>query len=643
MALVPHKVTALAESDADGTDGKNIVSGAVVSLFDTTGAAVTLFDDEAGNNGSTAKQTDSSGQVVVWVTPGEYSESVNGSTQRAVTIGGRTVTSYPNTESMQNSRPTQTGQRAENRERGLAQYELQPSVYSLQSGDIVAANGRVWALIVNDGKFHIRHFGAKVDGATDDSQAINNASERASLVGGDVLFPDGTAVISSPIIIYTENSRQRGYRFKGISPELSIIKMANGANINMFVDQRWNEDSAFSSGNVRFNSLTIDGNKANNTIGSCVVAKPYFWEYENVWVKNAPEKGILHTAVNSGGSVSTAGGDCKFINCKMVFCNEEGFCAIDSTSNTIADHFFNNVIIAGNGSSGTDQFYADRASGFVFDTVRFFSGHYSDVRMGRVDGVIMSSIHMDTDGDSAVSGDSIYSIKIDSFSNNGTFTVSSSYFKVRPNTPKAGVDINVLRVMSGLGCIDFDATLDQDTDGNLAAFVAPNLSPRGSISATFNGYTSDLKGNLYFELTKDIERGVFTPSIALATQGDFSPTYTLQSGEYTVIGGMVTVFGRVDFNTNAYTTGGGDLKITGLPFEVKSDNGQFFYPGSVTTDNVDTVAGCVNMSVMGIKGSDEAYITCSIDAGARTNLKSFNIPASTSGFKIFFSVSYPIV
>lgn len=171
MALVPHKITALAESDADGTDGKNIVAGAVVSLFDTTGAAVTLFDDEAGNNGSTAKQTDSSGQVVVWVTPGEYSESVNGSTQRAVTIGGRTVTSYPNTESMQNSRPTQTGQRAENRERANAQYELAASGYTAQIGDVVASNGRVWKLSESQVITPVM-VGAKGDGATDDSSVL---------------------------------------------------------------------------------------------------------------------------------------------------------------------------------------------------------------------------------------------------------------------------------------------------------------------------------------------------------------------------------------------------------------------------------------------------------------------------------------
>lgn len=185
MALVPHKVTALAETDAEGS-GKNTISGAVVSLFDSSGAAVTLFDDEAGNNGSTTKQTDSSGQVVVWVTAGEYSESVNGSTQRAVTIGGRTVTSYANTESLQNSRPTQTGQRAENRELANVQYELAASGYTAKPGDIVAANGRVWQL---------------VGGSYNETLTVNIPSNYSSLQDAieyyhnKLLFTDGSELV----------------------------------------------------------------------------------------------------------------------------------------------------------------------------------------------------------------------------------------------------------------------------------------------------------------------------------------------------------------------------------------------------------------------------------------------------------------
>lgn len=96
MTLVPYRVTALAESDAQGTDGKNIVAGAIVSFFDQAGSPVILYDDENQTNGSTAKQTDSKGQVVVYVEPGVYELRTNGDQGRflivnsVISVFGRT-------------------------------------------------------------------------------------------------------------------------------------------------------------------------------------------------------------------------------------------------------------------------------------------------------------------------------------------------------------------------------------------------------------------------------------------------------------------------------------------------------------------------------------------------------------------------
>jgi len=151
MALVPHKITALAESDAQGTDGKNIVSGAIVSLYDADGEAAILYDDENGSNGSTAKQTDATGQVVVYVEQGEYDEEVNGSVKRRILVGGKSngIISYGTTAEIEALRPQRTGSRIENRERANAQYVLADSGYTAQAGDITASNGRVWELQID--------------------------------------------------------------------------------------------------------------------------------------------------------------------------------------------------------------------------------------------------------------------------------------------------------------------------------------------------------------------------------------------------------------------------------------------------------------------------------------------------------------
>jgi hypothetical protein len=89
MSLVPYTVTALAESDAAGTDGKNIVVGAVVTLQTPTGSVVTMHDDATGANPSTAKTTGSKGFVVVFVEAGEYQLFINGGARgRFSVVGG---------------------------------------------------------------------------------------------------------------------------------------------------------------------------------------------------------------------------------------------------------------------------------------------------------------------------------------------------------------------------------------------------------------------------------------------------------------------------------------------------------------------------------------------------------------------------
>lgn len=155
MALVPHKVVALNELNEGD---KNTISGAVVSLFDTEGNAVTLFDDESGANGSTAKQTDSEGVVVVYVTPGEYDEQVNGGIQRRVLVGNKEITTEQLIERIRKARDgdviTTTGFTTAG-DAGGAQWKatsttgLTPSQTPADRGaaELVDGSGRLWELV----------------------------------------------------------------------------------------------------------------------------------------------------------------------------------------------------------------------------------------------------------------------------------------------------------------------------------------------------------------------------------------------------------------------------------------------------------------------------------------------------------------
>lgn len=311
MALVPHKITALAESDAQGTDGKNIVAGAVVSLYDTNGAAVTLFDDESGANGSTAKTTDATGQVVVYVTAGEYDEEVNGSVRRRVSVGGNSVISYATTSELQSSRPSKTGQRAENRERANAQYELAASGYTALPGDITAANGRVWGLKTS-GTVLLTKF-----------ENLQQAEDRAQTDGFEILFPAENVNITSTVnkSNYTV-WRGVGSNAAGAGKGSVVTSSVNGVVINITgtsTNQRgWIDGIRFinSSKTTYPNAVAIS---LDNTCRDHKIKDCYIGNYKDGVVIDGSKAIYLETvyvfgATNDGCRVVNGATDCWFID-----------------------------------------------------------------------------------------------------------------------------------------------------------------------------------------------------------------------------------------------------------------------------------------------------------------------------------------
>lgn len=95
MALVPFTITAIERDLADAVaSGKQVIVGAVCSLFvQPSDVVAQLYDNANGDNGNTAKVTNSNGQVTVWVEPGDYRVSVNSNDSFvSLQTGGEIVT-----------------------------------------------------------------------------------------------------------------------------------------------------------------------------------------------------------------------------------------------------------------------------------------------------------------------------------------------------------------------------------------------------------------------------------------------------------------------------------------------------------------------------------------------------------------------
>jgi len=89
----------------------------------------------------------------------------------------------------------------------------------------------------------------------------------------------------------------------------------------------------------------------------------------------------------------------------------------------------------------------------------------------------------------------------------------------------------------------------------------------------------------------DYEEGTWTPAFATAG-GGLAVTYAVQSGTYTKVGKLVTVWGNIQTSTKT-ANGTGGLQLSGLPFTVESGPSEF--GGSVGISYSWTSNPCTNI------------------------------------------------
>jgi hypothetical protein len=192
--------------------------------------------------------------------------------------------------------------------------------------------------------YSVKSYGAAGDGETDDTEAIKDAvADVKTAGGGTVFFPDGTYIISEEILVTSDYTR-----FIGNGAGKSIIKLADGANCDMF------DVSAVSR--TGFSDLEFDGNKANQTSNvDIITSNDSESDYEEyLYIRDCAFKNAKYHALDISGTLRYwiegntfidggyapvrlhSGDGCKFTN-NIVYALGSSYCGlfIDGRNNLI--------------------------------------------------------------------------------------------------------------------------------------------------------------------------------------------------------------------------------------------------------------------------------------------------------------------
>jgi hypothetical protein len=153
---------------------------------------------------------------------------------------------------------------------------------------------------------NVLQYGAKGDGTTDDTSAIQAAINALTSSGGTVFFPALTFLISSSLTIPANNISLVGAGWS------SIIRLKNSSNVYAILFS--NGTAGVTGGKIA--DLQIDGNCQNQTAGGCIDANgAYLYLFDHVWCINPYESGLhLHSGPGGGFGYQNVIRGCQFTN-----------------------------------------------------------------------------------------------------------------------------------------------------------------------------------------------------------------------------------------------------------------------------------------------------------------------------------------
>ena len=206
-------------------------------------------------------------------------------------------------------------------------------------GTIIQATGittgrwkRVFGGVVN-----VKWFGAKGDGVTDDTLAINSAISFTSSIKSNLLFPAGTYIVSGLNAV-------ANMQLIGEGSTSTRIKLKNNSNTHLVNSLTNTIDD------IRIQGIIFDGNRANNTVGNGLNLYGSKHILIDVRVVEIAENGIVSDW--QGPSFKQAGFEGFYSNITIDTCGKSGW-----VYNGASDSHFEAIYIIDTSLSTTNTYY----------------------------------------------------------------------------------------------------------------------------------------------------------------------------------------------------------------------------------------------------------------------------------------------
>jgi hypothetical protein len=196
----------------------------------------------------------------------------------------------------------------------------------------------------------VKDYGAKGDGSTDDTAAIQTCLNSVPS-GSMVVFPSGTYIVSASIL-FPGNIRIVG---AGDSNSGTVIKVKTGTALTtpVLCSKDWYNNSTTCGNPVEISDIQIDGNSATTGSNAHGFVSMNFWSsFDNISITTVAGAGFVHTA-NSRNSmhISNTCVEAKIRRIQARSCGGNGIYISDS-ANVCTDGFLEDCIIANAGARG---------------------------------------------------------------------------------------------------------------------------------------------------------------------------------------------------------------------------------------------------------------------------------------------------